>query len=194
MVGQKPQRTNKIHVRHSEIHRNKFTCFYLAFLTLNKMFDRLDSIDEFAQSLYGDRQLNQGEVHRILVKAQDLKLISSPNIPVMSPINTKELLEIIKQASKDTRSINNETKATSSESFTKMNLQAANLKVSPSDLNPSNKTANLVKLEKVLDAFLKYEKQRINKKTSKYRTSGILLTIFVISAIIAYICYTPAPY
>ena len=60
------------------------------------MFSKLE---EFVKKMYGSKLLNQVEIQRIIVKAVELQLISTPNLQIVEPISSEKLLDIIKKIS-----------------------------------------------------------------------------------------------
>lgn len=132
------------------------------------MFSKLE---EFVKKMYGSKLLNQVEIQRIIVKAVELQLISTPNLQIVEPISSEKLLNIIKKIS-----IN---------SYNEKNT------LPPMD---DNSNIEFQKLEKVINAFIQYEKKRIEPKTMSFKLIFIVMICILSIPLILYLNYTPIPY
>lgn len=132
------------------------------------MFSKLE---EFVKKMYGSKLLNQVEIQRIIVKAVELQLISTPNLQIVEPISSEKLLDIIKKIS--------------THNYNEKNT------LPPMD---DNSNIEFQKLEKVINAFIQYEKKRIEPKTMSFKLIFIIMICILGIPLILYLNYTPIPY
>ena len=145
---------------------------------------------EYALRKYGAKLLNTNEAQNIINKAVELKILSVSNVQLSSQMTTNELLTTIKtlenkEGNKASLDGIKEDKIT--------NIGQTEVNISKNSL--SDRPENVEKLEKVLSAFLEYEKLRLNRKRRSFKwiPITILSTITVASAFL-YFNYTPPPY
>ena len=145
---------------------------------------------EYALRKYGAKLLNTNEAQNIINKAVELKILSLPNVQLSSQMTTNELLTTIKtlenkEGNKASLDGIKEDKIT--------NIGQTEVNISKNSL--ADRPENVEKLEKVLSAFLEYEKLRLNRKRRSFKwiPITILSTITVASAFL-YFNYTPPPY
>lgn len=127
-------------------------------------------LEEFVRKMYGNKLLNQVEIQRIIVKATELQLIPTPNLQIIEPISSEKLLDIIKKISANNYNEKNEL-----------------LLIDDVDIK-------FQKLEKVIDAFIKYEKKRMDLKTISFKPIFITVVCILSMPLILYLNYTPIPY
>ena len=145
---------------------------------------------EYALRKYGAKLLNTNEAQNIINKAVELKILSVSNVQLSSQMTTNELLTTIKTLE------NKEGNKASLDCIKKdkiTNIGQTEVNISKNSL--SDRPENVEKLEKVLSAFLEYEKLRLNRKRRSFKwiPITILSTITVASAFL-YFNYTPPPY
>lgn len=160
--------------------------------------------EEYVLRRYGMKELSQNELNHILNKATEYKIISTPNMRLSVHPTTENVLKYLKhfentKTQKDSLSKQKSKMQTNAQTLiphqntTIINESA--IKDNISIQNQHIKDENLIKLEKVLEAFLSYEKVRLSKKSSS--SISYLLIFFSLIAFavcFVYFNYIPEPY
>ena len=154
-------------------------------------------LEEFVHRKYGDKQLTKQEIQNIFIKAVELKIIPLPPTHLFAFSKTSDVLNYIKHLENREKETNKSKQTSEMSNNTQHQLKVpedSSKKVSVEVPQTNKKPENLIKLEKVLDAFLKYEQQRINKKTYYLRYILLLIIVFIIITLFIYFNYIPEPY